>query len=198
MWSKARRIFDRRSRSKENNNESTEQEELNERVQAWIRDSRMAEFASRGRAEIAELKKPQDSAQEDVSKVETTGIEVPEQRPFGTIHQNIINAVSAMQEGFVNFPSGLLEQAESIADAWSSTATACAISQNKSKPRMLVGKPRERAAQLERGTSSFDGPLRISPTRLPCRHQDGQRSPALNLRQVPWNDALAHEKQLSI
>ena len=68
---------------------------------------------------------------------ESTNSAKTDRPPLETIHEGIIHAVSAVQNGIVNLPSGILAHAESvfsIADAWN-TATSCSIQRSPSKSR---------------------------------------------------------------
>ena len=135
-WSKIKRAFERRPSgpTQEELEEERERKDTEERVRQWISESKQHEPA-----------KPQDKKQEHEAEStrsteasnESTNSARTERPPLDTIHEGIIHAVSAVHEGIVNLPSGILAHAESVfsfADAWNN-ATSCQINRHQPKAR---------------------------------------------------------------
>jgi hypothetical protein len=135
-WSKIKKAFDRRPSgpTQEELEEEIERKNTEEKVRQWIAESKLPE--SIRLQEKKQEQEAQSNGSTDASN-ESTNSARTERPPLDTIHEGIIHAVSAVHEGIVNLPSGILAHAESVfsfADAWNS-ATSCQVNRNPLKAR---------------------------------------------------------------
>jgi hypothetical protein len=135
-WSKIKKAFDRRPAgpTQEELEEERERKDTEEKVRQWIAESKLPESA---RSQEKKQEQEVQSNRSTEASNESTNSTKTERPPLDTIHEGIIHAVSAVHEGIVNLPSGILAHAESVfsfADAWNS-ATSCQVNRNPLKAR---------------------------------------------------------------
>ena len=156
--------------------EERERREVEERVRKWISESkRPAAAASEDKKQDAEEGSHRSTA---ASNESTNSAKTDRDRPpLDTLHEGIIHAVSAVHDGIVNLPSGILAHAESvfsIADAWNSAAS-CQTRRSTTKSRVQIN---------PNGIPSRDGDAAKPETpQSPAKPENRSQSPSLSRKE---------------